>query len=130
MLEEDTNILRRGKRSSDSGPRPECYGNKAHLHCCVFDLEINFKQVGWDFVVHPKSFNAKYCTGSCNYAHTRDTMRSRLVAQAADSLTGEQSGSCCAPKTLTPLNIIYHDKNSNVVISEIDEMVISDCRCV
>ena len=96
----------------------------------MFDLIINFKQLGFDWIVSPASYNAKYCTGGCDYHHTRDTMRGKIVAHAADFLTDDQSKSCCAPKKLLPITLVFSNRYGNVYIKQFEDMVISGCRCV
>ena len=95
----------------------------------MFDLVINFKQLGWNWIVHPASYNAKYCTGGCNHAHTQDTKRGKLIAQAADFLTDDQTKSCCAPKELLPINLVYSNRFGNVYVQQFEDMVVSGCRC-
>ena len=96
----------------------------------MFDLVINFKQLGWNWVLYPESLNAKYCTGGCDYHHTRDTMRGRIVAHAANFLSDDQTKSCCAPKKLLPISLIYREEGNSVAVSQFEDMIISGCRCV
>ena len=34
--------------------------------CCLMPLTINFEALGWTGVVHPPTFGANYCRGSCH----------------------------------------------------------------
>ena len=34
--------------------------------CSLHSLTVNFKNLGFDFIIEPKSFNISYCLGTCN----------------------------------------------------------------
>ena len=47
--------------------------------CCVDSVEINFRKIGWNFIIFPKTIQYKFCGGSCN----SDFIRPRVFTKAA-----------------------------------------------
>ena len=47
--------------------------------CCVDSVEINFREIGWNFIIFPKTIKYKFCGGSCS----TDFVRPRVFTKAA-----------------------------------------------
>ena len=53
----NTRMCSRSNRSSRSTDKE---------HCCMDSVEIDFHDLGWTFVLAPKTVEYKFCRGSCN----------------------------------------------------------------
>ena len=49
--------------------------------CCVDSVEINFRKIGWNFIIFPKSIKYKFCGGSCNSDYVRPRVFTKAAAQ-------------------------------------------------
>ena len=50
--------------------------------CCVDQVEVDFQELGWDFILSPRSLTFSYCRGSCN----PHLVRPALFTQAASQI--------------------------------------------
>ena len=50
--------------------------------CCVDQVEVDFQQLGWDFILSPRSLQFSFCRGSCN----PHLVRPALFTQAASQI--------------------------------------------
>lgn len=90
--------------------------------CCLYPLEINFDDFGWDWIIAPKSYKANYCTGEC------DDFDSDVYLHLMKQVKGSHPR-CCVPKKTLPLQIIYLDEQGNLFNNEIADMTIEKCGC-
>lgn len=99
--------------------------------CCRERFYVSFDEIGWDWIIQPKGYNANYCTGSCRgpvipgYAHT--SVLHGVMAR--DSVMAETLSPCCAPKETTALALIYYDNDQLIYRRELPDMVIESCAC-
>ena len=49
--------------------------------CCVDSVEINFRKIGWNFIIFPKTIKYKFCGGSCNSDYVRPRVFTKAAAQ-------------------------------------------------
>ena len=97
-------------------------------HCCRHDLNIEFSSVNWNFVVHPKSWNAYYCSGPCR-SQDMSTLRGQLVAQTNQVIDMGARDGCCTAKESSPITMVYLDGSKNLVQKKLDDMYITKCGC-
>ena len=50
--------------------------------CCVDQVEVDLQELGWDFILSPRSLTFSYCRGSCN----PHLVRPALFTQAASQI--------------------------------------------
>ena len=50
--------------------------------CCVDQVEVDFQELGWDFILSPRSLHFSFCRGSCN----PHIVRPALFTQAASQI--------------------------------------------
>ena len=50
--------------------------------CCVDQVEVDFQELGWDFILSPRSLTFTFCRGSCN----PHLVRPALFTQAASQI--------------------------------------------
>ncbi|XP_067385738.1 inhibin beta C chain-like [Emydura macquarii macquarii] len=106
----------------------------AHL-CCRQDYYVDFRDIGWDdWIIKPEGYQINYCVGQCplhvasspGMASSSHTAVFNLI-RAHNSQTGGQS--CCVPTRRRPLSVLYFDRNSNIVKTDIPDMVVDACGC-
>ena len=49
--------------------------------CCVDSVEINFRKIGWNFIIFPKTIKYRFCGGSCNSDYVRPRVFTKAAAQ-------------------------------------------------
>lgn len=124
LLEIHTEETRRSRprRYSESSL---CEHNETR--CCRRPLVVNFVDLGWDFIVAPKVYEAYFCNGKCpflyahKYAHT--TVMQRLNKPNA------RIGPCCGSQKLSPMRMLYYDHDHQIKFDIISEMVVERCGC-
>ena len=129
-LEKNPMIKSRSKRELNTRDLTEICANKAlqHSYCCRHDLNIEFSSVNWNFVVHPKSWNAYYCSGPCRSQYM-STLRGQLVSNTNQVIDMDARAGCCTAKETKPLSIMYYDGLNNIVHKKLDDMYITKCGC-
>ncbi|XP_075757907.1 inhibin beta C chain-like [Pelodiscus sinensis] len=111
----------------------EC--NSKSRTCCRQQFFIDFKEIGWeDWIIQPEGYRMNYCTGPCpmhvagmpGLAASFHTAILNLIrandAQATVS-------SCCVPTRRRPLSLLYYDQDSNVLKTDIPDMIVEACGC-
>ncbi|KAK4306836.1 hypothetical protein Pmani_021360, partial [Petrolisthes manimaculis] len=124
LLEIHTEETRRSRprRYSESSL---CEHNETR--CCRRPLLVNFVDLGWDFIVAPKVYEAYFCNGKCpflyahKYAHT--TLMQKLNKPNA------KIGPCCGSRKLSSMRMLYYDHDHQIKFDIISEMVVERCGC-
>ncbi|GIX93794.1 hypothetical protein CDAR_606541 [Caerostris darwini] len=99
--------------------------------CCRRPLTMDFDELGWDWVVQPKQFQAYFCKGRCTEA-SDDFDSSHAIMQSILNSKGKKvPRPCCVPKKLRPLDILhYNDKTPpELVVSRQRGMIVKVCAC-
>ena len=55
--------------------------NQADQHCCLDTVEIDFHQIGWNFILSPRKVQYSFCRGSCNPQVIRPALFTRAASQ-------------------------------------------------
>lgn len=122
---EEKKRLDRKRREINIRELREC-PSKPPKTCCLHDLEINFNEIEWYFIVFPESLNISACEGSCeSHAHHMDPSRSKALR-----LANREQDTCCRPHRLAPVSIIYFDKERQINKATIPNMRVLSCRCI
>lgn len=66
------------------------------------NLQIDFLEFGWDWILAPRGYNAYYCAGQCTPG---------MAARVQHALMAEGKGAslCCAPDSVADMRIVYID---------------------
>lgn len=113
----------------------DCQG--ASRMCCRQEFFIDFREIGWhDWIIQPEGYAMNFCTGQCPLhvagmpgisASFHTAVLNLLKANAAAGTAGR--GSCCVPTSRRPLSLLYYDRDSNIVKTDIPDMVVEACGC-
>ena len=103
--------------------------------CCKKSLYVSFAELGWDhWVIAPEGYFANYCNGKCNVQNLPggfNSPHSSVLSHYtnSDGLQQENIELCCSPRKMTSLSLLYFDDSSNIVRSDVPDMVVEDCGC-
>ncbi|NXX43257.1 INHBC protein, partial [Tricholaema leucomelas] len=103
--------------------------------CCRREFFVDFKEIGWeDWIIHPEGYHMNYCAGLCPrhmaaapglaasfHTAVLNLIKATNAEAAADS--------CCVPTQRRPLSLLYYDRDSNIVKTDIPDMVVDACGC-
>ncbi|KFO93746.1 Inhibin beta C chain, partial [Buceros rhinoceros silvestris] len=95
----------------------------------------DFKEIGWeDWIIQPQGYPMNYCAGLCprHVAGTPGLAASfhTAVLNLIKANNAEAAGdSCCVPTQRRPLSLLYYDRDSNIVKTDIPDMIVDACGC-
>ncbi|XP_058598247.1 inhibin beta C chain [Neofelis nebulosa] len=105
--------------------------------CCRREFFVDFREIGWhDWIIQPEGYAMNFCTGQCPLhvagmpgiaASFHTAVLNLLKANTAAGTAG--GGSCCVPTARRPLSLLYYDRDSNIVKTDIPDMVVEACGC-
>ncbi|EHH20891.1 inhibin beta C chain [Macaca nemestrina] len=105
--------------------------------CCRQEFFVDFREIGWhDWIIQPEGYAMNFCIGQCPLhvagmpgiaASFHTAVLNLLKANTAAGTTG--GGSCCVPTARRPLSLLYYDRDSNIVKTDIPDMVVEACGC-
>ena len=123
-----TQVYRRRQRRSD-GSRPQTQ----HQYCQRHPLYVDFVEVGWDdWIVAPPGYQAYYCNGECPFPiadHLNSTNHAIVQTLMNSANSADVPRACCVPTTLKPINMLYLNEYSKVVLKKYQDMVVDGCGC-
>ena len=125
----EESILGRSKREADFNEPFNCRQGDSESRCCRYPLMVSFREIGWDWVIAPDSFQAYYCDGSCPYrfraAHRFSSVQSILHMLNPLSVPSPS----CTPQDLSPLELLHATKNGGLAVTRVNQMVVGNCGC-
>ncbi|NWU87099.1 INHBC protein, partial [Onychorhynchus coronatus] len=103
--------------------------------CCRQEFFVDFKEIGWeDWIIQPEGYHMNYCAGLCPLhmagipglaASFHTAVLNRIKAASAATAVD----SCCVPTQRRPLSLLYYDRDSNIVKTDIPDMIVDSCGC-
>ncbi|XP_021238524.1 inhibin beta C chain-like, partial [Numida meleagris] len=103
--------------------------------CCRQEFFVDFKEIGWeDWIIQPEGYHMNYCSGLCPphvaaapgvAASFHTAVLNLIKANNADAA----ADSCCVPTLRRPLSLLYYDRDSNIVKTDIPDMIVDACGC-
>jgi len=110
-------------------PTDRCMGD-----CCLKSLTVDFKTLGWHWIIHPQRYTANYCEGSCSLKTMSSMERAMLPSQSIlrqemlSKLNSEDTGTACIPASKQPLNMLYEGRDGVIRVGQLQ--TITSCKCV
>ena len=122
----------RNKRQVDSTSAEYCLAIPHERRCCLKSLPVDFRHIGWKWVISPSVANIYYCAGACPYAWHDDPERHRPQLLRAYRKLNPTSAPepCCSAARMRGLAVVikkYADKPAEPVT--IPHMVVESCIC-
>ncbi|XP_066149176.1 growth/differentiation factor 8 [Euwallacea fornicatus] len=93
--------------------------------CCRYSFVVDFVEIGLDFIVAPKRYDAHMCSGECQIMTLQKYPHTHLVKMSQPNTAAP----CCAPRKMSPMSMLYFDEKTNVVLSSLPGMVVDRCGC-
>ncbi|KAI5606311.1 growth/differentiation factor 10, partial [Silurus asotus] len=97
-------------------------------------LKVDFADIGWsEWVLSPKSFDAYYCAGTCEFPIPKVVRPSNhATIQSIVKTVGIIPGipePCCVPEKMNPLSVLFLDEARNIVLKNYPDMSVETCSC-
>ncbi|XP_041109362.1 bone morphogenetic protein 3-like [Polyodon spathula] len=123
-LQFDEQTLKKARRKQWNEPR----------NCARRYLKVDFADIGWsEWIISPKSFDAYYCSGSCQFPMPKSLKPSNhATIQSIVRAVGVVPGipePCCVPERMSSLTILFFDESKNVVLKVYPNMTVESCAC-
>ncbi|XP_037660686.1 growth/differentiation factor 10 [Choloepus didactylus] len=102
--------------------------------CARRYLKVDFADIGWnEWIVSPKSFDAYYCAGACEFPMSKVVRPSnhatiQSIVRAVGIVPGIPEP-CCVPDKMNSLGVLFLDENRNVVLKVYPNMSVETCAC-
>lgn len=106
-----------------------CEEKSEEVRCCRYPLTVDFEQFGWNWIIAPKKYSANYCSGECPSVFMNNFPHTHLVQQVGGVVGHTPPGSCCSPKRMNSISMLYVDSNYNVIYGVLPNMVVDRCGC-
>nr|AAV84743.1 transforming growth factor beta-like protein 1 precursor [Strongyloides stercoralis] len=111
------------KRHSDKN----CQNEKGEKLCCIKKSNINFEEIGWNFIVSPKILQAQFCQGDCY--HPDNNMLLSNVLSKFKHLQDIEHKSCCYPTEYIPLNVSIFKSGLTIETRTLNNLMAKKCSC-
>ncbi|KAI1900354.1 hypothetical protein AGOR_G00049100 [Albula goreensis] len=124
LLQFDEQTIKKARKKQWNEPR----------NCARRYLKVDFADIGWsEWIISPKSFDAYYCSGSCQFPMPKSLKPSNhATIQSIVRAVGVVPGipePCCVPEKMSSLSILFFDEHKNVVLKVYPNMTVDSCAC-
>ncbi|KAM3836556.1 growth/differentiation factor 2 [Vipera latastei] len=113
--------LSRSKRSTEQN------------HCRKTTLHVNFKEIGWNWIIAPPDYEAFQCKGGCFYPLTDNvTPTKHAIVQTLVHYKNPKKAvkACCVPTKLEAISMLYKDEAGTPTLKyEYEGMKVAECGC-
>ncbi|XP_033103221.1 growth/differentiation factor 8-like isoform X2 [Anneissia japonica] len=92
--------------------------------CCLHPIVVDFEEIGWNFVLAPRSFKSHYCNGDCSVSFSRFNRHTQLL------FLNNSPTPCCSARKHSNLKLLYFTDNNEVVLVNIKGIIVEECSCV
>ena len=121
----------RFRRQTDSTDDRFCSTNQTT--CCLQNLTLNFREdLGINYIIEPESFSANFCEGYCPQTAGTHLMTPELfgfLSRLGEGSPGSSIEPCCAGNDYQSLPILIPGPNNQHVITELQNVIVTSCRC-
>ncbi|KAM6931217.1 bone morphogenetic protein 3 [Xenentodon cancila] len=124
LLQFDEQTIKKARKKQWNEPR----------NCARRYLKVDFADIGWsEWIISPKSFDAYYCSGSCQFPMPKALKPSnhatiQSIVRAVGVVPGVPEP-CCVPEKMSSLSILFFDEDKNVVLKVYPNMTVDSCAC-
>lgn len=116
------------RRKRDTGSLI-CNDGSAETRCCKYDFEIDFRAMGWTWIINPKVYRSYYCAGECPVLFLQSNQH-KMLAMRSNGELPKTTAPCCAPTKMSPMSMLYFDSEQNIIYSDVPDMVVKRCGCM
>lgn len=94
---------------------------------------VNFDSLDWsEWIIAPEGYHAFSCEGECSFPlHNKLNATNHAIVQTLVHILNPTvvPQACCAPTKLGPIQVLYFDDSTNVVLRKYKNMVVKACGC-
>ena len=118
--------VKRGARRRNRGRK------KAKSECQRHEMNVEFKDVGWDdWILAPREYGAYFCRGECPFPlsdHLNATNHAIIQTLMSKVEPEAVPPACCVPTDLSPISMLYLN-GDQVVLKIYPDMIVEGCGC-
>lgn len=98
--------------------------------CGVVPFRISFREMGLDrWIVHPVSFDARFCEGPCDEQRGHHEYLLGLLLGREESQGGRCWATCCRPSRYGAIHLIHLEKDNTFALRVMTNMIVEECAC-
>lgn len=99
--------------------------------CHFEEMEVNFKDIGYTWVINPIVYAAGKCVGECSVPLQGQNFTRHAVIQTMMNGNFPQTHQkpCCVPIKLGPISILYIESNTVTFNFQYEGMKVLECGC-
>nr|XP_056706255.1 growth/differentiation factor 2 [Euleptes europaea] len=102
-------------------------------HCRRTSLRVNFKEIGWNWIIAPQDYEAFECKGGCFFPLTDNvTPTKHAIVQTLVHYKNPKKASkaCCVPTKLDAISMLYNDDAGTPTLKyQYEGMKVAECGC-
>ncbi|XP_071854351.1 protein DVR-1 homolog isoform X2 [Apostichopus japonicus] len=106
---------------------------RPNRECRRRSLEVDFKSLDWtNWIIAPAGYHAYSCQGECSFPlHDKLNATNHAIVQTLVHILNPSivPKACCAPTKLGPIQVLYFDDSTNVILRKYKNMVVKACGC-
>lgn len=107
-----------------------CLSTPDEVNCCLRELTINFRDdLGWDWVIAPKSIRMNYCQGLCPAIWPSRAMSTTLLNLLRQTNPTASPEPCCVAHKVKPLTLLIFNGGKHA-LSVLNDVIIDSCVCL
>ncbi|XP_076856930.1 bone morphogenetic protein 3 [Brachyhypopomus gauderio] len=124
LLQFDEQTIKKARKKQWNEPK----------NCARRYLKVDFADIGWsEWIISPKSFDAYYCSGSCQFPMPKALKPSnhatiQSIVRAVGVIPGIPEP-CCVPEKMSSLTVLFLDEDMNVILKAYPNMSVDSCAC-
>ncbi|XP_062983480.1 growth/differentiation factor 2 [Elgaria multicarinata webbii] len=102
-------------------------------HCRRTSLRVNFKEIGWNWIIAPQDYEAFECKGGCFFPLTDNvTPTKHAIVQTLVHYKNPKKAAkaCCVPTKLDAISLLYKDDAGIPTLKyHYEGMTVAECGC-
>ncbi|XP_028584275.2 growth/differentiation factor 2 [Podarcis muralis] len=102
-------------------------------HCRRTSLHVNFKEIGWNWIIAPSDYEAFECKGGCFFPLTDNvTPTKHAIIQTLVHYKNPKKAAkaCCVPTKLEAISLLYNDDAGTPTLKyQYEGMKVAECGC-
>ncbi|XP_071961733.1 growth/differentiation factor 8-like isoform X2 [Antedon mediterranea] len=120
----DIELTSRKSHMTRSPSKRVCPEGPGRKPCCRHPIVIDFAEIGWDWVLAPRSFKSHYCSGDCSVSFSRFNRHTQLL------ILNNSPIPCCSARKFSDLKLLFFTENAEILSATIPRLIVNNCSCV
>jgi len=90
---------------------------------------VNFKKIGWDWIIFPEGFHANFCDGTCNGIVDPFYSYPYLLQEVSRANKQERVSICCTSTKMSAISVLHFNDDERVMKIDVPNMRVDACGC-